>query len=190
MISNFSKYFSISFLKTRKGIPLHIHSNLQNQEIYINYHHQCINLTQILPAVPTVSFMGKRPSSESHHISFLCIIPSRTALNLYFYFLTLLNPRLNFYRMTIILGLPSVFSRWNSSYTFWCEYHRNKVSSYRWCLRSLASLLHCKLLFFFPISINILEGVTFRLWKYSILSSNSYSMVFSGRTDNCHTVTF
>ena len=97
--------------------------------------------------------MGKRPSSESHHISFLCIIPSRTALNLYFYFLTLLNPRLNFYRMTIILGLPSVFSRWNSSYTFWCEYHRNKVSSYRWCLRSLASLLHCKLLFFFPFQL-------------------------------------
>lgn len=105
--------------------------------------------------------------------------------------------------MSINLGV-SVFSWLNSGYTFWQEYHRWKTYN-RWCLISKCPIAgdinvdplpaFSTIITLFPIPINVLEGISFRLWKYSILPWNFYPLVFTstvflGRINNCHIVIF
>lgn len=117
--------------------------------------------------------------------------------------MTLLNQSLNFYRMSVNLSV-NVFSWLNSVYVFWQEYHRSKTYN-RWCLISMCPITgdinvdplpaFSIIIVLFPISITVLEGISFRLWKYSILPWDFYPLVFTpivflGRINNGHIAIF
>lgn len=101
--------------------------------------------------------------------------------------------------MSINLGV-SVFSWLNSGYAFWEEYHRSKTYN-RWCLiamRPITGHINIDPMLAFsiiitlsPIPINVLEGISFGLWKYSILPWDFYPLVFTsimflGRVNKCY----